>query len=648
MPMIQEQYERVKKEEAENKPTPKPFKLASLLKEIDDDKLVIPEFQRDFGWELDRFALLFDSIYKGYTIGNLLLWKVNLPLAHKVIGAERIKTIDQIDKGKEYTYVLDGQQRLTTLYGILRHKAISRRGQKPKLYKIYFDIQTDEFIKETFKIEDLGNRTIKKVIQDGDFDEFRFIDLSHIFNENFNFPDNLIKREEEENKRDLQNGTITQDEFFKIDKEIREKEELLKKFASVIKAYEIPQIIDYNEDIDKVVTVFERINTQNMQLDIFDIMVAKTYENILFNEKQYTFNLKRASDKLLYNKELNPDQLNPDMEMPNDKNLYYSIDRVTLLRLLSIFTNHDERIAMQKKDIYGLKAQTIQDQIIPFRKILVDIRNYTKNQLNINDLNVNYTNNNILSFLTYVFSEKPYSETNHDLINLWFWNTNVFNRFPGSQLEKIEKDLEAYNAGEDTFKRILKQRRDTSILNEEYTINKHKLIDAGYNNSSSRIYHAGILLLNSMKPVDFDGKLEIDLLSYIGINAKNNKHHIIPYNSEAGKRLREKYAGAKGEFVINNIANIAIISAEMNKKISKKSPKIYFENYEGGADFKKILQKHLIDETMYNDLINEKYEEFLIARTMKILELIKSKTSIDNEQLTFEITESDSEDDNGN
>ena len=644
---IQEQFDRIKKEDADNKSIPKPLKLSAVLQLIDNETLVVPEFQRDFEWNLDRFALLFDSVYRGYTIGNLLLWQIEHKLAHKTIGAEKTKTIDQIEN-KLYTYVLDGQQRLTTLYGILRGKAISRNGNKPKLYKIYFDIKNDEFIKETQKIEDLSNRTIKRVLSDGNFDKFRFIDMSHIFEEKLNFPENLIKEEEEANKLALKKTEINQDEYFKKDEELKEKESMLKQFSSVIKSFEIPQIVDYNDDIDKVVTVFERINTQNMQLDIYDIMVAKTYENISFNEKTCTFNLNRACDKLLYNNELPEENLFPDKELPDDENLYYSIYNVTLLRMLSIFLNKDSKIALQKKDIYDMKAQLIQDNIIQFRMSLSSIHNYCKNQLNINDIREDYTNNNVLSLLTYVFSKKTYRDCNHELLNLWFWNSMVFNRFPGSQLQLIEKDTSAFDKGEDTFKRAINQRRNLLILNDEHMINGTKLIDAGYQKVNSKIYQSCILLLNSLKPVDFDGKHEIQLAEDIVSNTKNNKHHIIPYNSDAGKELRKQYAGSKGEFILNNIANIAIIGSGINKEISKKSPKKYFEKYESRPNFKEILKTHLIDDVMYEDLKNERYEEFLITRTRKILNLIKEKCSIDKEKFVFETHDSSEDEDNDN
>ena len=567
--LIGEQFDRVNDEESKNNIEYNPLKLSAILKLIDDESLVVPEFQRDFKWNLDRFVLLFDSVYKGYTIGNLLLWKSDHCLAHKPVGAEKTKTIEEIEKNKEYTYVLDGQQRLTTLYGVLRGKKISLNGKKPKLRKIYFDVKNDVFIKETQKIEDLDDRNIKKVIDDGDFDKFRFIDMSQIFNEDLNFPTNLIKEAQERNKQELREAKIGQDHYFKSDYELQKKEEMLNQFSRVIKSFKIPQIVNCDDDIDKVVTVFERINTQNMQLDIYDIMVAKTYQRVKFNDKSFTFNLGRAVAKLLYKSDLREDKLAPNETLSDDENLYYRVEHVTLLRMLSIFLNSDAKIALQKIDIYKLKAQVIQDNIANFRKRLSYLHYYFKKELKLNDVNEVYTGNNTLSFLMYVFSKSSYRESNSELLNLWFWNSVMFNRFPGAQLELIEKDLKAFDNGDDSFKKVISQRRDLAIFSDEYLLNSVKLINAGYHKVSSKLYQSCILLLNSLEPVDFDGKHEINLADYIRSDTKSNKHHIIPYNSDAGKRFRKQ--GPKGEFIINNIANIAIISADLNKEISKKN-----------------------------------------------------------------------------
>lgn len=649
MSKVEEQYERVKQEEEGKKFKDEPLPIAAALKDIDDEKMVIPEFQRDFVWDLDKISLLFDSIYRGYTIGNLLLWITTERLAHKKVGDKDTLPLERVED-KEYTYVLDGQQRLTSLYSILRGKSVYRSGRKKsKIYKIYFDTKNDEFVKFNAKLEEFNNKTLQNIEKEGNLDKFRFIDLSLIFNDKEDFPNKFIDAERKKIETECDACVEREkvfEEFKQKNRELEQKKEILVKFSNILRSYKISQIVDRNTKIDRVVTIFERINTQNVKLDIFDIMVAKTYQNIKFQGNDYTFNLRKAVSKITYNKELEDEYLSPDSVLSDDENLYYWIYNTTLLRQISIYLSaiKDGSIALQKSDIYELKAQNIYDNIAGMRTLINSIHRFCKNQLNINDVDEDLTDNKILSFLSYIFSKKEYVKEDTELLNKWFWNSMIFNRFPGAQLQLIEKDINAYKKGKDYFLDYIRQRRSMLILNKEYKLGELEFLDAGYANINNNLYLSLILLLNSLKPIDFSGKDEVNISEYVGVATKNNKHHIIPNNSNAAKTLRTKHGKKLADFMINNIANIAIISSELNKHISGKDPKDYFKEYEKLPNFNEILDKHLITEEMYQDLCNEKYEEFLKKRTEKIINSIISKCKINDEKLI--IQEEEEDDDN--
>jgi len=113
-----------------NSPIKKSYKIAQLIKMISEGEFVLPEIQREFVWDLDRIAELWDSIYRGYPIGQLLFWRANLT-------APTYSFFDVLQDGEgEYLFinrrphwnhknqersankiiVLDGQQRLTSLF----------------------------------------------------------------------------------------------------------------------------------------------------------------------------------------------------------------------------------------------------------------------------------------------------------------------------------------------------------------------------------------------------------------------------------------------------------------------------------------------------------------------------------------------------
>jgi len=119
--------------------------LEDLFKEIAAGKLRIPKFQRPFVWKPDDMLSLFDSIRRGYPIGTLLLWNT----------AEKVQSLDGVGPLKvpkpgsaPVTYVLDGQQRLSTLYCALRLPEAFPMGpdQDKWMWWIWYDLKRRDFV----------------------------------------------------------------------------------------------------------------------------------------------------------------------------------------------------------------------------------------------------------------------------------------------------------------------------------------------------------------------------------------------------------------------------------------------------------------------------------------------------------------------
>jgi uncharacterized protein with ParB-like and HNH nuclease domain len=97
--------------------SPAALKIDRLVNRVRDGDIKIPAFQRGFVWDQEQIIELLDSIYKNYPIGSILLWN----------STERLKASRNIgglvlpDREPEYpvNYVLDGQQRLSSIYGHL-------------------------------------------------------------------------------------------------------------------------------------------------------------------------------------------------------------------------------------------------------------------------------------------------------------------------------------------------------------------------------------------------------------------------------------------------------------------------------------------------------------------------------------------------
>jgi len=134
------------------------MQTGKLLDRVESNAIVLPEFQREFVWKRQQAKELMDSLYKGYPIGGLLTWETENP--------PEIKN-DAIDEEKQalFEILLDGQQRLTVLYMLLKNEIPpyydeSDIANDPR--KLYFNVETGEFHFENKRVRE-GTQWVKVV-----------------------------------------------------------------------------------------------------------------------------------------------------------------------------------------------------------------------------------------------------------------------------------------------------------------------------------------------------------------------------------------------------------------------------------------------------------------------------------------------------
>ena len=115
------------------------YSLDKIFRMIKEGNIKIPQFQRDFVWDKVKAARLLDSVLKGYPIGNLILWKTK----DRLRSLRNIGNINlpEPQEGDYIYYVLDGQQRLTSLFAIKKGAIVAKENQKSIDYKdIYLNL----------------------------------------------------------------------------------------------------------------------------------------------------------------------------------------------------------------------------------------------------------------------------------------------------------------------------------------------------------------------------------------------------------------------------------------------------------------------------------------------------------------------------
>ena len=214
-----------------------PKKYEVLFTEIDTGRTKIPKFQREFVWSKVQTAKLIDSLIKGYPIGTFILWKTRDELRYfKNIG--NIK-LPNIPKGDSAYYVLDGQQRITSLYAVRKGAIIAKEGEEIDYKDIYINL-------------DLAPDT----------------------------DDEIVVTEESEGAVYISVHTLLAGNLVELVEEYKDKNHLrrIETYQNRLRGYDFSTIVISEYPIDVACEVFTRINTGGTELTLFEIMVAKTYD----------------------------------------------------------------------------------------------------------------------------------------------------------------------------------------------------------------------------------------------------------------------------------------------------------------------------------------------------------------------------------
>jgi hypothetical protein len=217
-------------------PEPQSRTFSALLSDIEKGQIQIPQFQRDFVWDMKKSASLIDSIVKGYPIGTLILWKTRerFRMVRRIGGVE----LPEPDEGDFVDFVLDGQQRLTSLFASLKGVKVEREGGRIDDYaEMYVDLGANEG--DQVVITDISEREPRELIR--------------------------IK--------ELLYGGLTL-----LAKYPRKHHENLQEYKRRIESYNFSVIQIREAPINAATEIFTRINVGGKPLSLFEIMVAKTFE----------------------------------------------------------------------------------------------------------------------------------------------------------------------------------------------------------------------------------------------------------------------------------------------------------------------------------------------------------------------------------
>lgn len=231
-------------------PNPKVQHITTLFRLISAGAIRIPSFQRGLVWQEREILELLESIYNGYPIGSLLFWETDRDAFHLERNNENPLPSVLEDSPPIVNWVIDGMQRLSSLYGVFNYD--DSNSLSLKRFNVYFDASTEEFF--SFHGKDALTHDLQKCMS-----------MSNLFS-----PRKML----EDHKRFL-----TQSDSDKlIDQSLN--------LQTIFQEYQIPTVTISNRSIDEVVIMFERVNSTGVSLSVSEFMRAVTWtENFDLDEK---------------------------------------------------------------------------------------------------------------------------------------------------------------------------------------------------------------------------------------------------------------------------------------------------------------------------------------------------------------------------
>ncbi|MBN3851570.1 DUF262 domain-containing protein [Paraburkholderia sp. Ac-20342] len=358
--------------------------IRQLLQRISDGEVRVPAFQRDFVWEPDRVQFLMDSIYKGYPIGTVLFWRTKEQLLHdRDVGPFTLP-----DPKAQYPidYVLDGQQRLTSIFSTFQTELKKNPESKVKWVDIYFDLQAKPDAQDSQFV----------ALEDAEVQDYH-VPLRHLFDVS---------------------------EWAAYTRKISDSDTLkvLDRLQALFKEAQIPVETVETEEHSKIAIIFERINRGGVPLDTYQLLSAWTWSG--------EFDLRKRFEELA-------------VEL--DEVGYFDLhdDPDLLLKCCAAVVRNDA----SAHAIVDLKGAEVRDAFATFRTGLLGAIEFLRRDIGAVSLKVLPYKSMIIPLVRCFATDKAAgfhpNAAQRKALCKWFWHSCLSRRYSNSVDNAIAQDIAA-------------------------------------------------------------------------------------------------------------------------------------------------------------------------------------------------------------
>lgn len=566
------------------------YNLATLIQQIDLGVIGLPDIQRPFVWPDTKVRALFDSMYKGYPIGYLLFWANANENGTKSIGTGEKQKFPSL-------LIVDGQQRLTSLYAVLKAKQIIRENYDKTNIVIAFDP-----LEEKFEIPDAAIRRNPRYFQN--ISEIWKHD-SDIFDITDQFTNNLQSFK-----------SLTKDDV----KKIRQSFNALKNLEGYpFSALELSTAI--NEE--QVADVFVRVNSQGKTLNQADFIL--TLMSVFWEDGRKELEEFCRLCRLPSKESASPFNylIEPDPDQMLRVSVGLAFRRARLQYVYSILRGKDldtGEFSAERRDAQFSKMRDAQLKVLNVQNWhefikAIKIAGFARQDY------ISSRNNLLYSYVFFLIGREDYKVELYllkKLIARYFFMSSLTGRYTSSPETQMELDLARLRAVNNSqeFESVLNNLIESQFTEDFWSLNLPQNLATSSSSSPSLFaYYASLYILNAY---GLFSKLRISDLLQEGLRSRKSaleRHHLFP-------KAWLQRNGIVDQRETNQIANYALIEWSDNISIKDDSPQNYLPKYLHRLDpetKQNTYYWHALPENWHE----MKYFDFLIERRNLIAKVIR-------------------------
>lgn len=518
------------------------YTLGTLMDAIQLGTIGLPDIQRPFVWKNSKVRNLFDSMYRGFPVGYLLFWENANVEGVKAIGTDGKQKVPQL-------LIVDGQQRLTSLYAVTRGVPVVRENYESELIEIAFNP-----LLEKFEVVDAAIRKDKSYIPNisilwsKDTDLFDLVDR---------YLDDLASVRE-----------ISSDEKKRVRKAFSKLQNLLSfPFTTLALSAAI--------DEEQVSEIFVRINSEGKSLNQADFIL--TLMSVFWDTGRAQLEefcreaRKPAKNSSPFNHFIEPD---PDQLLRVSVGLGFR--RARLQYVYSILRGKDletGQFSSERRESQFEVLKAAQGRVLN----LTFWHDFLKAVLRAGFRSgrmISSKNNLLFAYILYLLGRTEYgvAETKlRQLIARWFFMTALTGRYSSSPESKMEFDLARLRSVKeaDAFVTVLESICDAALPNDYWSVTLPGDLATAAANSPSMFGYFAALNLHGAR-VLFSKHSVSDLMDPTTKSNKSalERHHLFP-------KGYLKSIGISDTRESNQIANFTMIEWGDNGEISDQPPLKY-------------------------------------------------------------------------